>query len=269
VAGTLTWWSLPTASLAGLRPHPSLRLRPAEARDVPAIRGAYEQTVLESAGMLDRKGPLFAAGPDEMLAEFDGVTIVDSFGGRVEGYASWERGRGYDENSTVSVYDLVGRTAEATRALLASLGTWRSVAPTLQLRLAEPDPAWLLAGMAGAKPLTRQPWMFRVVDARAAVRARGWPPFLGGSLDVALADGLCPWNAGRYRLELHDGSAQLVPGGSGAVELTPNGFALLYAGAATPALLRRAGLLSGGDSSTDAFLAAAFAGPPPALLDYF
>jgi hypothetical protein len=47
------------------------------------------------------------------------------------------------------------------------------------------------------------------------------------------------------------------------------GFALLYAGVGGPALLRRAGLLDGGDANTDAFLQAAAAGPAPALLDYF
>lgn len=46
------------------------------------------------------------------------------------------------------------------------------------------------------------------------------------------------------------------------------GLALLYAGAADPAVLRRAGLLSG-DNRSDAFLQAATAGPAPALLDSF
>jgi hypothetical protein len=34
-------------------------------------------------------------------------------------------------------------------------------------------------------------------------------------------------------------------------------------------VLRRAGLLDGGDERSDAFLGAASGGPPPTLLDYF
>ncbi len=49
----------------------------------------------------------------------------------------------------------------------------------------------------------------------------------------------------------------------------PGALATLYAGALAPATLRRAGLLTGGDADTDAFLAAAAAGPAPAMLDYF
>ena len=68
---------------------------------------------------------------------------------------------------------------------------------------------------------------------------------------------------------LDGGSGRLEPGGSGAVRLTVRGLAVLYAGAAGPAVLRRAGMLTGGDPDSDAFLEAATAGPRPALLDYF
>ena len=102
--------------------------------------------------------------------------------------------------------------------------------------------------------------MLRVVDARGAVAARGWPPHLSGSVDVALDDDVCPWNSGAHRLVLDGGSGRLEPGGSGAVRLTVRGLAVLYAGAAGPAVLRRAGMLTGGDADSDAFLRP----PPPA-----
>jgi Sterol carrier protein domain len=79
---------------------------------------------------------------------------------------------------------------------------------------------------------------------------------------------LCPWNSGPQRLVLDGGDGRLEPGGSGAVRFTMRGLAVWYAGAADPAVLRRAGLLAGYDGA-DAFLAAASAGPRPALQDYF
>ena len=106
------------------------------------------------------------------------------------------------------------------------------------------------------------------VDLPAA-RGRGWPAVLEGSADLALDDEVCPWNTGSWHLVLEGGAGRLEPGGTGATRLAMRGLAVLYAGAAGPAVLRRAGLLSGGDPGTDAFLEAATAGPPPALLDYF
>src|SRR6185503_15238156 len=104
--------------------------------------------------------------------------------------------------------------------------------------------------------------------APAAVAARGWPPHLSGAVDLALDDDVCPWNSGAWRLVLDGGEGRLEPGGSGAVRMTMRGLAVWYAGAADPTVLRRAGLLAG-DDSADAFLAAASAGPRPALEDYF
>jgi hypothetical protein len=92
--------------------------------------------------------------------------------------------------------------------------------------------------------------MLRVLDARAAVAARGWPPHATGSADLELDDDVCPWNSGAHRLVLEGGSARLEPRGTGAVRLTTRGFAVLYAGAAGPAVLRRPGMLAGGDPDT-------------------
>jgi predicted acetyltransferase len=110
--------------------------------------------------------------------------------------------------------------------------------------------------------------MLRVVDAPAAVAARGWPRHLSGAADIALADDACPWNTGAFRLVLDGGDGRLEAGGSGATTLTPRALALWYAGAATPAGLRRAGMLTG-DAAADDFLAAATAGPRARLHDYF
>ena len=267
-AGTLTWTALPTVSLASVKRPEDVVVRAAEPADVPALMETYRACARDGAGMLDRSGPLFVDDAAALFAEFDGVTVAAGPDG-VEGYASWERGSGYGADSTLSVFDLVGRTPAATLALLAMLGTWRSVAPTLHLRLAEHDPAWLLAGMEQARVLTRQAWMLRLVDAQVALAARGWPEHVTGAVDLDLHDEAAPWNAGRFRLELAAGKAQVTPGGSGAVALGPGGLAALFAGALSPALARRAGLLTGGDEKSDAWFTAAFAGPQPGLLDYF
>ena len=89
------------------------------------------------------------------------------------------------------------------------------------------------------------------------------------AVDLLIEDETCPWNAGPHRLVIERGEGRLEPGGSGAVRLSIRGLAVVYAGACSPAVLRRAGLLEGGDERSDAFLGAASGGPPPTLLDYF
>jgi hypothetical protein len=148
------------------------------------------------------------------------------------------------------------------------LGGWAAVAPTIRLKLSIMDGVTLATAGLHATVDDRRPWMFRIIDAVGAIAARGWSPYLRGSVDLELVDAECPWNAGAYRLVLDGGEARLERGGTGSARLGPRGFALWYAGAASPDLLRRAGLLSG-DASGDALLAVATAGPAPELLDYF
>lgn len=94
------------------------------------------------------------------------------------------------------------------------------------------------------------------------------PAQVGGSVDLLLEDDPCPWNAGPRRLVLEGGRGRLEAWGPGEVHLTARGFAVLYAGAGDPALLRRAGLLAGSTGS-NGLLQVATVGRRPTLLDYF
>jgi predicted acetyltransferase len=276
--GALTYTAWPASVLASVGAGGAVALRPASAGDVPGIAALYRDVARAGTGMMERSGPAFTADPERLLKAFDGLTVAVSPSGELIGYASWNRGRGYDPSSKVTVYDLVGMTADATSALLAMFGSWASVAPTVVVRLSTSDPARLLFPPGEARIESYEPWMLRVVDAPGAVAARGWPANLSGELDLDLVDDECPWNAGPYRLVLAGGEGRLEPGGSGhGVRLTARGLAAWYAGAASPDVLRRAGLLAGGDAGdrgptgpgTDDLLLAATAGPPATLHDYF
>lgn len=297
--GRLTWTSLPTASLAQVQRPAGIVLRPADPNDVPAIRELYRAMAREGTGLMERSGPLFDESSVDVLADVDGVSVACGADGVLQGYAAWDRGAGYGASGRLTVHDLVGATPDAVTGLLSMLGSWRDVAPILHVRVPEPDPAALLGAFTGARQESTQPWMLRVVDAAAAVATRGWPEHVSGSIDLDLEDPECPWNAGAHRLTLADGTATLertsesgtrtlesrksdgsLASGTRtpesrasdrrrpAVRLGPRGLGALYAGL-SPALLRRAGLLAGGDARMDAWLAAATAGPPPTLLDYF
>ncbi|MBB2943526.1 putative acetyltransferase, partial [Actinoplanes lutulentus] len=267
--GALVYWTAPTRVLAEIRPDTTTTLRPATEADIPAVDEIYREVARTGTAMMERSGPAFGATPAQLLADYHGFTVAVDDTGTIVGYASWNRGPGYDASGTLTVHDLIGLTPEATRTLLAMLGGWASVAPTVLIRLGAADPAWSLLARGDAKPETTQPWMLRVVDASGAVAARGWPRHLTGEVDLELIDDVCPWNQGRHRLVLSGGNARLEPGGAGTVRLTPRGLAAWYAGAATPQQLRRSGFLTGGDADTDELLRTATAGPVPTLHDYF
>ena len=65
------------------------------------------------------------------------------------------------------------------------------------------------------------------------------------------------------------GGGFLIPPPIVAVVPEPASWALLVAGDITAAVLRRAGLLSGGSRAVDEILDTAMAGPRPAILDEF
>jgi hypothetical protein len=129
--------------------------------------------------------------------------------------------------------------------------------------------------------------MLRVVDAPAAIAARGFPAATSLSVPLRIADDARPANSGRWQLSVAGGAGTLDPLGpdapagpassvapastsgpaSSAVTLGARGLAALYAG--TPLVtLRQAGLVAGGNPADDAALDAAFAATPY-MLDAF
>jgi predicted acetyltransferase len=103
--------------------------------------------------------------------------------------------------------------------------------------------------------------MLRVVDAPAAIAARGFPSAVTLSVPVDIADDTRPGNSGRWALTVAEGQGSLDPVTSTPADpplaLGARGLVALYAG--TPlGTLREVGLASGGTPGGDAALDAAF-----------
>jgi predicted acetyltransferase len=265
----VVYGSLPTAALRGVRPT-STTLRRAVPADVEEVRNVYRAVAAAGSCLLTREGPAFDNGHGDLIGQFDGVTLAEDSSG-VVGYACWNRGTGYGPSAVLEVVELLATTGDGYRALLSAVEAFDAVTPTVHLRTSGDDPVhWLISGAGWAVHEIRQ-YMLRVIDARAAVDARGWP--VGAVVDttIELNDAVCPWNTGRYRLLIGEGSGQLLPTQDAGVAtvLDARALAVLFAGGVQVSALRRAGLVGGGDAVTDAALDAAFAGPRPAVLDYF
>ena len=234
------------------------RVRTAEHAEAPELHALYQAHAQEGAGLLTRDGPMFTDGPVGVL-DGDVVSVVEGPGGALLGYVRYDRGRGYRGEAELFVWELLSVDPASSRALLATVAGWHPVAPRTRWR-GSTDALGLLLAAAVPPTARRQPWMLRVVDPALAVTARGW----AADCDVELVLDGRPW-----RWQVRDGDGTLDPGAAGSVTrgptLHPRGLALLYAGAADTAAVRRAGLLDGPLPGLDA----ALAGPRPGLLDYF
>lgn len=175
---------------------------------------------------------------------------------------------GWDRPGRFVVYRCAAGSPRTSRALWSTVGSGASVVETVRACISPHDPLlWLLRDRT-EEDVRRVSWMLRVLDAPAAVAARGFPEGLSAEVALAVEDDLRPGNAGGWRLSVSGGAGRLERAGdvAGAVRLTARGLAALYAGIPV-AVLRRAGLAEGGGAG-DPPLDAAFAGTP-FMLDHF
>jgi predicted acetyltransferase len=166
------------------------------------------------------------------------------------------------------------------RAFWTHLGGYGSIAEKVYARVGPADAFWWLSRERGADLERRSMWMLRVIDAPAAIAARGFPAAVSLTVPLLIADDLRPASSGRWDLTVAEGKGSLTPAGAAAqaqvrpahpgaapLVLGSRGLAALYAG--TPLVtLRQAGLVSGGSPDDDAALDAAFAATPY-MLDNF
>jgi predicted N-acetyltransferase YhbS len=243
---------------AGLR-----RAGPGDAAEISAVIGRVHEAARDcgpadfdlgtSARLLDDEHLFCYLAPDGFLAY------------------RWQGG-----NSEVLVHCATAGSAATARALWSVVASHSSMAGTVRAFCGPADPVSWLTREPDVSLARHEPWMLRVIDARAAIAGRGFPASAHADVAVRLEDGLLPANAGLWRLSVRDGAGDLSRWGTdgpaglppaGPLTLGARGLAALYAG--TPvAALRLAGLAAGGDPAADAALDGAFAGTA-FMLDYF
>ena len=180
--------------------------------------------------------------------------------------------RWHDGNDAVFVEGAEAISGPALRAFWSLVGSHASIAEKVYARVSAADALWWLTRERDADVTHRSLWMLRVVDAPAAIAARGFPAATSLSAPLDISDGTLPANAGRWELTVAEGKGTLnprlpAPDAGRPLALGPRGLAALYAG--TPvATLRQAGLAAGGSADGDAALDAAF-GATAYMLDSF
>ncbi|QCW51420.1 GNAT family N-acetyltransferase [Nocardioides dongxiaopingii] len=263
--------SVPTAELARVRPPTATRTRRATVADVPAVRALYAAWAAEQDGPLTRTGPAFAEGDEEVLGEHDAVTLAVDADDRVVGYAAWDRGHGYDAGASITVQDLLATTLDGYRALWSMFATFSSVTGRVRVRTSGQDPARLVLGTSTWDLVERHPYMLRVCDVVGALDARRVSvPGLAAEVGFAVAGDRFGSTDGAYRLALGDGPGRCTrtSAGDDVPTFTPQGLAMLYAGAQSCGNLRLTSHLTG-PRRHDHVLDAALGGRPFHVRDYF
>ena len=171
-------------------------------------------------------------------------------------------------DSDLRIDEIVAGSEATGRALWATVGSGSSIASTVQAYIAPNDPVHLLVNHEADKHAQLQRWMLRVLDAPAAIAARGFALGAAVEVDLELEDmevsgtpavGTSPSPTARARLTPSAGAGDTL-------RLGPRGLAALYAG--TPlAALRRSGLASGGSTTADGPIDTAFGGATSYMLE--
>jgi predicted acetyltransferase len=262
---------VPSHVLAAVPRASSVRARRAEIADVPAIRSIYDTWARAQNGPLTRKGPSFPATPEDHLGSFTGVSVVEDGKGAVVGFAAWDRGHGHGEDGVIRVRDLAALSGDGYRTLLATVGSFASIAATVRIETSGSELARLFVPSLHWRVVLSEPYMLRILDVPGAFRARQYPPGLSAELAFQVVDSFLPDPQQDYLLQVADGRAVCGPGTdtSTGPSFTPQGLALLYAGAQSCANLRFTGHLQGGQPAQDLLWDALFGGRQQHIRDHF
>ena len=245
---------------AGSPPDPVLRRAgPADAEAVVAMLGRVHEAARD-CGPITRE-PVMVA---EWLASPDLYAYLAD-----DGFLAYQWHNG---NRDLYVERTEAISGQTVRAFWTHLGSYASMAEKVFARTGPASVFWWLGRERDADIEHRSRWMLRVVDAPAAIAARGFPGATSLSVPLGIVDDVRPANSGRWQLSVAGGAGTLEPLGPDASEvpavtLGARGLAALYAG--TPLVtLRQAGLAAGGTAADAAALDAAFAATPY-MLDAF
>lgn len=246
------------------RERTTLAVSPVVPEDLPEVEALYRRVSSRRNGYLDRGEYVWRRVRESRSGEVRGYVVRSDTA--VEGYVYLGQ-RGPEDKRELVITDLVAVAPPALRRLFRLVADHQTTLGTAVLHGLAVDPLLFALPEAAGDLVLDAHWMLRIVHAERALTERGYPA-LDARIDFDLADEHLPENAGRFRLEIERGRARVERGGNGTVKLTERGLAALYTGFQPAAELARAGLLAADDASLSA-LHDLFAGPSPAMADFF
>jgi predicted acetyltransferase len=217
-----------------------VRLLPAgEGRDL--IDPVYQAVRSSRAGFLMRDerwwpGVLPNPEKDQKGGEARRLAVFEAEAG-AEAYAVYKTKAEWNvrgPSGTLLVEEAMGSTPRGVREIWRYLFGVDLVRTLKTWRLPSDHPVFSLVAEIRRLGTTFGDGLWvRVVDVPAALEARtyGSAGRGTGSLTLELADGYCPWNAGRWRMDVADGHARVArTSGDADLALDANDLAAMYLG---------------------------------------
>jgi predicted acetyltransferase len=245
-------------------------LAPLSAADQPAIEDCYRAWAREHNGALARGRYIWGRVRDIRGETYHGFGVPRE-GGGLDGYIFITQRRSpVTFRQEIGISDIAFRTAAAGRRILGFLADFGTVGDEAHFFGGPHHLILTLMGQQRFKAEFKDYWMIRVTDVKSALEKRGYPTGLAGDIVLRVSDDLVPENAGDWVLRIRDGSGSAERSGSARPGLSMDAGALgaMYSGFLSPGQLRLIGRV-GGDESTGALAAAAFAGPTPGMTEMF
>jgi len=268
LAGTYSECTLPIHALGSLPPGEPERLRSVGPSELPLLRETYARAAPVHEGWVERPEWIWDHAYRTGRAGFSILACDAADGDGIDGFALYEQihrpSMGYD----LEVPELVAADATTAVTLWRALGSFGAQSEKVTTVGATGALLPFLLPDQHLQPTSQNDWMTRLVDAPAAIAARGYDPTVATAVHLDVRDPLAPWNHGPFVLTVADGVGTLEPGGTGEVELGVNALAAIYTGHASALDLASVGVVRGPVEACRA-LDTTFAGPRPAMLDYF
>jgi len=272
LAGATVWRRIAPRDLDPLPRPAGARLREVAPAEIPRLAACHAELAAATNGFVAR-APAFWETAGARHWPGRRIFAAEDARGRITGYAVYRALEGelgaIGGPFRIAVDEILWTERDAGLALWRLLGSWAPQVETIFWRGTAEDPLLLLLRDQELGFVAEVRWMSRLVDAAAAVAARGFADGLEAEAHLELADAALPANAGRWALRVAKGRGELVPGGRGDLRLDAGALAALFTGWATPDRLARAGRLAGEHRESRAALAAAFAGPTPWMPEMF
>lgn len=232
-----------------------------------SVRALYAGWASAFNGMLDR-GPYCWARVRKFREQlYQGFMTLDG-AGKPDGYLFLSQARRPDGKFDLILSDVAFASPEAGRRLVGFLAGFGMMMNDLIFSGGATHPLLMLLPQQRARVELRDDWMLRVVDVEKALSARGYPPGVDAEVHMNVTDELVPANAGNWVLRVAGGRGKVSRGGSGDLQLSPNGLACLYSGYYTPTQAALAGLAQG-PAEVLAGATGVFTAGSPWMTDFF
>lgn len=269
IAGTRVRYGSPVLPLARYRAEASVE--PLQPSTLEGAMRCYRFLALRTNGLLDRSRSWWE---DHVLAPIDErkvyAYLVRSHDD-VVGYIAYDQLAETDvfDYWSLACRDFMWTTPEAARSLLGFVSGQGALAHSVSWSGPSADPLLAFFGQREVRIEWSLVWMARILDVRAALEARGYPPGVRASIDFAVHDGLFEANHRSFRLEIENGRGIVSAGQRTTPTMSIGALSAMYTGWLRPSDATRLGLLRGSQPYEEQTLELMFGGPSPWLLDAF